>query len=202
MGCFSAGEMSCCSEGGSVGEVREALPPKLTNKIILVGDYGVGKTSLVQRYINGDVPREVESTPMFGYYEVVMDGVTCQIWDTAGSEKYGSMMPMYLRGADIVMVCFDLSGENAVKGVIGWIGIVSTYSPAVRILVVGTKADLCIASSGVAEKMTAELAPYELGSQSLSICHVCCATSATTGQGVKELFEHVKEHLASVVDQR
>jgi len=176
----------------------EVMPPKLTNKVILVGDYGVGKTSLVQRYINGDAPEAVESTPVFGYYEVVIEGATCQVWDTAGSEKYGSLMPMYLRGADVVVVCFDLSVEDAPKGVMGWIGLVVTYSPSVKVLVVGTKADLCIASAGIVEKMTAELAPYELDLHQSSICHVCSATSAKTGQGVKELFDHVKEHLAPV----
>lgn len=132
---------------------------------------------------------------MFGYHEMFLDGVPCQVWDTAGSEKHGSLMPMYLRGADVAIICFDLSSKNALHGVTCWIGIVTTHSPDIKMIVVGTKADLCADSADVIKKLSEGLAPLELGAHLANICHACSATSARTGQGVSDLFDHIKDHL-------
>ena len=178
--------MSCCYRGGDDAVAVQCHAPKLTNKVIIVGNYGVGKTSLVHRYLHTTETLSSDDAVSFGYHEVTLDDVVCQIWDTAGAEKYGAMMPLCLRDADIVIVCFDLCDAAAVKSVLSWIDIVSTYSPTVKVMIAGTKSDLCGDVEGIIAATTAAL------------CYPCTATSATTGDGVRELFEDVREHLMPI----
>ena len=72
-------------------------------KIVLLGDSGVGKSSIAQRYVTDTFRAHGESTigASFMSKMIVNNGspCKCQIWDTAGQEKYHSLAPMYYRGA-------------------------------------------------------------------------------------------------------
>ena len=75
-------------------------------KIVLLGDSGVGKSSIAQRYVTDTFRPHGESTigASFMSKMIVNNGspCKCQIWDTAGQEKYHSLAPMYYRGAAVV----------------------------------------------------------------------------------------------------
>ena len=72
-------------------------------KLVLLGDSGVGKSSIAQRYVTDTFRAHGESTigASFMSKMIVNNGspCKCQIWDTAGQEKYHSLAPMYYRGA-------------------------------------------------------------------------------------------------------
>ena len=74
-------------------------------KIVLLGDSGVGKSSIAQRYVTDTFRPHGESTigASFMSKMIVNNGspCKCQIWDTAGQEKYHSLAPMYYRGRRI-----------------------------------------------------------------------------------------------------
>lgn len=86
-------------------------------KICVLGDAYVGKTSLVQRFTSGTFNGNTESTVRISFQtkNLVLEGknVKCNIWDTAGQEKYRSLAPIYYRGADAALIVYDISDENS-----------------------------------------------------------------------------------------
>ena len=83
-------------------------------KIVLLGDTGVGKSSLAQRYVTNNF-KQCESTigASFLSKTVVVRNVPVkmQIWDTAGQEKYHSLAGMYYRGAAAAILVYDVTSS-------------------------------------------------------------------------------------------
>lgn len=82
-------------------------------KIVILGDSGVGKTTLLQQYLNGKVSRQTKPTigADFSKKEILIDNtvVTLQIWDTAGQEKFQSLGYAFYRGADCCALVYDIT---------------------------------------------------------------------------------------------
>ena len=85
-------------------------------KCVLLGDANAGKTSLVSRYVNGDFHSKTQTTVGCAFKNKTLVkkkwDVRLDIWDTAGQEKYRSLLPMYYKDAKVVLLCLDLSEEN------------------------------------------------------------------------------------------
>ena len=113
----------------------------------MLGDSGVGKSSLVGRYINGNFFEFQEPTigAAFNVKNLNMNGLTVklEIWDTAGQERYKSLAPMYYRGAQIALICYDTTDQDSFNGAKLWFEEIDKKGPSkcVKILV-GTKVDL------------------------------------------------------------
>ncbi len=118
-----------------------------TCKLVMLGDSGVGKSSLVGRYINGNFFEFQEPTigAAFNVKNLNMNGLTVklEIWDTAGQERYKSLAPMYYRGAQIALICYDTTDQDSFNGAKLWFEEIDKKGPSkcVKILV-GTKVDL------------------------------------------------------------
>ncbi|KAJ8512313.1 hypothetical protein OPV22_002747 [Ensete ventricosum] len=82
-------------------------------KLVLLGDMGAGKSSLVLRFVKGQFLEFQESTigaAFFSQTLAVSDAtVKLEIWDTAGQERYHSLAPMYYRGAAASIIVYDIS---------------------------------------------------------------------------------------------
>ncbi len=82
-------------------------------KLAIVGESSVGKTSLTHRIVNGMFSPDPQSTigSAFCVYKRKRGGktYTFKMWDTAGQERYKSLVPMYLKGAKIVLIVFDIT---------------------------------------------------------------------------------------------
>ena len=87
----------------------------LAFKIIVVGDSFVGKSSLTIRAVRESFDTSYNTTIGFEFcsfnVKIKEKVVKLQIWDTAGQEKYKSMIPTYLRNAEIVVLVFDLTSK-------------------------------------------------------------------------------------------
>ena len=85
-------------------------------KVILLGDSNVGKTCIA-RILNGDEFQETGAT--VGANEILITRtfenqlLKFKLWDTAGQEKFRSLTPMYVRGAQIVLLVYDLTNRNS-----------------------------------------------------------------------------------------
>lgn len=85
-------------------------------KVILLGNSNVGKTCIA-RILNGDVFQETGAT--VGANEILITRtfenqlLKFKLWDTAGQEKFRSLMPMYVRGAQIALLVYDLTNRNS-----------------------------------------------------------------------------------------
>ena len=98
----------------------------MSMRMILVGDSGVGKTSLIQRYVK-DVFNEKTIFPTIGAdcficEEILSDDTVMKldIWDTAGQERYHSVCSTYYHKADAVIVCFDVGRDITFEHCHNW----------------------------------------------------------------------------------
>lgn len=128
---------------------RPPLPPPLEAKLVVLGAQGVGKTSLVHRFMSPvaavPVPRSSNATSSSSsssaaglpsappstigasfHTKRVLDPdtsttVRLQIWDTAGQERFRSISRLYYRGAHAGLLCYDITNEASWEQMKGWI---------------------------------------------------------------------------------
>jgi len=97
---------------------------KVLLKVIILGDSGVGKTSLINQYVNKKFSGQYKATigADFSTKEVSIDDrvVTMQIWDTAGQERFQSLGVAFYRGADCCVLVFDVSVPQSFKSLESW----------------------------------------------------------------------------------
>uniref|UniRef100_A0AAY4CBN2 Ras-related protein Rab-7a n=1 Tax=Denticeps clupeoides TaxID=299321 RepID=A0AAY4CBN2_9TELE len=97
---------------------------KVLLKVIILGDSGVGKTSLMNQYVNKKFSNQYKATigADFLTKEVMVDDrlVTMQIWDTAGQERFQSLGVAFYRGADCCVLVFDVTAQNTFKTLDSW----------------------------------------------------------------------------------
>jgi Ras-related protein Rab-7A len=93
-------------------------------KVIILGDSGVGKTSLMNQFVNKKFTSQYKATigADFLTKEVTVDNrlVTLQIWDTAGQERFQSLGVAFYRGADCCMLVYDVTVPNTFKTLESW----------------------------------------------------------------------------------
>ena len=128
-------------------------------KAILLGDSGVGKSSIAARFVNDEFSPYMDSTVGADYHTKTIHldngpqqpelpttthSVTFTIWDTAGQEKFHSLMPMYYRGAHVAILVFDLSKPHTLASLGSWVEELQLNSPSstLAVAICGNKADL------------------------------------------------------------
>ncbi|KAH7401067.1 P-loop containing nucleoside triphosphate hydrolase protein [Phaeosphaeria sp. MPI-PUGE-AT-0046c] len=135
----------------------------LEAKIVVLGSQGVGKTSLVHRYVkNAFTPPNMQSTIGASFLTkrvVDIDSSTVvrlQIWDTAGQERFRSISKLYYRGANAAVLCYDITDPTSFEEMGRWLKELKTNLGEDIILhVVGTKSDV------VAEDPSKRKVPFE-----------------------------------------
>lgn len=98
--------------------------PKILLKVILLGDSGVGKTSLMSQYVNKRFSAAYKATigADFLTREVMVDDrlVTMQLWDTAGQERFQSLGVAFYRGADCCVLVYDVNSAKSFETLDSW----------------------------------------------------------------------------------
>ncbi|CDR48007.1 CYFA0S41e00320g1_1 [Cyberlindnera fabianii] len=93
-------------------------------KVIILGDSGVGKTSLMQRFVNGKFSHQYKATigADFLTKELSIDDktVTMQLWDTAGQERFQSLGVAFYRGADCCVLVYDVTNQKSFENISVW----------------------------------------------------------------------------------
>merc|ERR1712086_1037225 len=93
-------------------------------KVIILGDSGVGKTSLMNQYVNRKFSKQYKATigADFLTKEVQVDDrlVTMQIWDTAGQERFQSLGVAFYRGADCCVLVHDVNTAKTFENLENW----------------------------------------------------------------------------------
>lgn len=118
-----------------------------TFKLLVVGDAGVGKTCLINRFVDDTFSSTNKSTigVDFKATTVEMDGkaVQLQVWDTAGQERFRALTTSYYRGAHGVIVVYDVTDQASFDHLASWIKDVDLYSgEEVTKLLIGNKDDV------------------------------------------------------------
>lgn len=119
-------------------------------KILMIGDAGVGKSSMLLRFTDDSFDTHIQSTIGVDFKVKHMDvmdkRVKLTIWDTAGQERFRTLTSSYYRGAQGVVMVYDVTRRDSFENLEQWLKEVKLYSPnngeGVVKLLVGNKIDL------------------------------------------------------------
>lgn len=165
---------------------------KITLKIINAGDGGVGKTTLLYRYVENNFKFDTKMTIGVGFFykEVKIDDITygLQLWDLGGEEHFRAFLNKYVDGANGAFLMFDLTRLNTLKRIEEWVNIIRKSNPKCPILFLGTKLDLQDEIS-VDDKL-----PLDLKAKFNFIDYL--KVSSKTGYNVNHAFELLTEKVA------
>ena len=155
-------------------------------KVTLVGDSGVGKSSIIGRYISGIFIGDSVSSSGSNYsqkiYEKNNKKVRLNIWDTAGQEKFRSLGRNFYKDAFIICIIFDITNKQTFDNVKEiWYPEIQKYGEKYNILsLVGNKCDL-YEDEEVEEK--------DINSFAEKIGGKYFLVSAKNGNGIEEMFK-------------
>jgi small GTP-binding protein len=158
-----------------------------SQKFIIIGSSGVGKTAILKRLVEDTFSVESQSTIGVEFDSTVIDvdgqQVKLQIWDTAGQERFRSIAKAYFRNAVGVILVFDITERKTFDEVNMWLNDVrSLCDPAAVVILIGNKTDL-------AQDRVVTLAEAEQFAQHHQLTYL--ETSAMKGTNVREAFVRV-----------
>ena len=177
-------------------------------KCVVVGDGGVGKTSLLVSFTTNKFPSEYVST-VFDNRTVTLsiggEPVTVAFFDTAGQEEYDRLRPMSYTGTDVCMICFSVTSPASFENIREkWVHEFNYYCPDTPFVLVGTQVDLRTDNSTLEKLMKNHQQPItskqgeQLARELKASKYFEC--SALHQTGLKALFEEVMliaQHSAS-----
>jgi small GTP-binding protein len=159
-------------------------------KIVVVGDGGVGKSTMIQRLITGHfVPMKITIGTDLASYDMNIEDISVklQIWDFAGEKRFRFFLPNYARGAQGCILCYDITRYTSFQNLEEWYNIVKENTNTDTVfLLVGGKADLSEFRRTVTPKDAEEL------QQNLDI-PLFLETSSKTGENNINVFEMLTE---------
>ncbi len=159
----------------------------LVLKLMVAGDGGVGKTTLIRRFVNGSFDGKTAMTigVQFHVKEMTYEGrpVSLQLWDLGGQEHFRFMLPSYTFGAKGAMLLYDSTRASTLDALEEWAKICRTHNKDLPILFGGTKTDLVEERSISAARARSLLVPLNL------FDHV--EVSAKTDVNVERAFEMI-----------
>lgn len=162
----------------------------LSKKVCLLGDFAVGKTSLVRRFVYNLFDDKYLSTlgvkvsrknVVLPLRDDVVD-LTLMLWDLAGSEEFNDLRASYLRGAAGGMLVCDLTRPETLESLYEYAASLRALNAAAPIVVAANKDDL-----REQHLLTAD----QVREAAHSLKAACFFTSARTGQNVEEVFRHL-----------
>ncbi|XP_065186968.1 ras-related protein Rab-22A-like [Sycon ciliatum] len=164
-------------------------------KLCLLGDAGVGKSSLVLRFVSDTFNTNSESTIGASFMSKVLEvndqAYKYQIWDTAGQEKYRGLAPMYYRGAAAAIVVYDITSKESFQKLQDWMRELQHLGPPEIVLAIaGNKCDL-------SEKR--EVAFEDAKNYAEQMNAIFAETSALQATNVHALFEAISKKLPQEV---
>ena len=158
--------------------------PKYVIKICLLGEAGVGKTSLVYRFIENKFRENYKQTLGVNLLKKDVDideygAVSAQIWDLGGQESFRSLRKLYLEGANGGLVIFDVSDRKSFDKLNEWIESFKNARGEQPLVLIGNKSDL---------KSNIKIKDKEAEQFAKNFNMELNITSAKTGQNVEEAF--------------
>ena len=116
-------------------------------KIMILGDSMVGKTSLINRYVNDKFGERYLCTIGIDFQEKIISKngkeVKLQIWDTAGQERYKNVTKSYFQASNGFIIAYDINCKESFNQVKYWIEQIKNMSDEkTKFILVGTKCDL------------------------------------------------------------
>ena len=156
-------------------------------KVIFVGDSSVGKSCIINRYINNSFSNLVEVTlgcnSLLKTITIDNYNIKFDIWDTAGMEKFRSLNAQFYKDANIVILVYEIINLNSFNSIKNyWYkDIIENSNKNIILGLIGNKSDLYLDKEEVSEE--------EARNYAKEINAIFKLTSALNGNGINELFE-------------
>merc|ERR1712010_95446 len=166
-------------------------------KVIILGDSGVGKTSLMHQYVSKKFSNQYKATigADFLTKEVQVEDrlVTMQIWDTAGQERFQSLGVAFYRGADCCVLVYDVNTAKTFENLDNWRDeFLIQASPKdpdnFPFVVLGNKVDVDGGSSRVVSKKKATTWCASKGDINIDAAFQCIAKNALKNEVEEEIY--------------
>ncbi|XP_034025099.1 ras-related protein Rab-34a isoform X2 [Thalassophryne amazonica] len=160
------------------------------SKVIVVGDLAVGKTCLINRFCKDAFDKNYKATIGVDFemerFEALGVPFSLQLWDTAGQERFKCIASTYYRGAQVVIIVFDVNDISSLSHVRQWLedAMKENDPTAVQLFLVGTKKDLSSPARYAEMEQEALKVAREITAE-------YWAVSSLTGENVKEFFFRV-----------
>ena len=150
-------------------------------KIIFVGDPGVGKTTIISRIMDNPFNEAYEPSIGVDFMSKTItykgQSTKLQMWDTAGQEKYKGLIPSYVRNSSIVFLIYDVSTKTSFDNIPNWINFIRNIETTTLVLC-GNKIDI---TEREVKKEDGEALAQKEGIAFFE-------ASAKTGEGIKNMF--------------
>ena len=171
-------------------------------KITFIGDSGVGKTSMVERFVRDSFSDRTSSTIGAAFVSMRFalhehdPGRTYHIWDTAGQERYNALIPLYVSGAAVIVIVYDMTKRRTFERIAKhWIPFIRQNlrlqedEELPMLYMLGNKTDLV--EDGLSKRQVTKEEASEFAKQNDMGFH---EVSAKTGFGAKEVFRKIAEY--------
>jgi small GTP-binding protein len=162
-------------------------------KIILAGDGGTGKSTLLNTKMNGKFTGSPKITigVEFSTLEYHINGIdyTLMVWDLGGQERFQFMHDIYLKGANGGIILYDLTRPATFDHLSHWIDLFRTYCPEIPLILAGSKKDLVTPVETT--KFCTELIRWSRTYNCESMIKHHLLISAKNFEGVDEVFEKI-----------
>lgn len=166
----------------------------LNYKILVLGEEGIGKTSLIRQYIEKKFTHDYKTTLgadlktkvlILDDHPATGERSKCvlQIWDIAGKTRISSLKQHYYKGGHGVFLVFDATSKDSLTNLQRWANDVDKYCPDAVKYLIGNKIDL-IDDVVIAENEIDQM------KEILGVKY-CTKTSAKTGENVDKAFETI-----------
>ena len=161
--------------------------PSITFKILTIGESGVGKTCILRRFVENKFLKNHLATIGIDFKTKTLNinnqEIKLKIWDTAGQERFRNITTQYYKGADGIVLVYDVTDEASYEKIKDWMDQIlsNTQQEEIGLVLLGNKCDM--EPRNVTEEQGKKMA------EDLKISYF--ETSALTGQGIKEAFEQL-----------
>ena len=167
-------------------------------KMILIGDSGVGKTNILNRYINNTFSETTKSTVGVELGTKVEEynntKIKVQIWDTAGQERYKSITKTYYKGAKGAFIVYDITKKDSFKNIDKWIQDLREFGEDdAAILIVGNKSDLEESREVTTDEVKKKAEVYKMA---------YCETSALKSKNINYAFQTLIKLVAEKMENK
>ena len=179
-------------------DIKKHHIKKIQKKILLIGEGGVGKTSLLYRYINNKFIARTKMTIGSNIFvktvreiqENQENHLTLLIWDFAGQKRFRLMLKEFSRGAHVVILAFDLVQFQSLEKLVDWIEVLEDFglwgNSQVDFYLVGMKKDLL--DSKYLTPIPSEIIKNFMKKYSIKKYN---KTSSALDEGIIELFNDI-----------
>lgn len=164
-------------------------------KVCVFGDGGVGKTTLINRYLTGTFKGDYKITIGADFYikklEIDDKDVTLQIWDFAGEDKFRFLLPTYASGSSGGILMYDITRHSSIENVESWLDVFKRSFNSrfieIPLIMVGGKNDL------EDKRVISKEEGIEIAKKFNFVNFIEC--SSKSGENVQEVFHLISQKM-------